>query len=48
MCQFYSAIVKRDLEVVDAIEIDDSHETIIKKYKLKDDKLKNRDLLELK
>ena len=47
MCKFFSAIVKRDLEVVHAVEIDDSHESIIKKYKLKDDKLINRDFVRL-
>ncbi|MCK9578809.1 hypothetical protein M0R01_05000 [bacterium] len=47
MCNFYSCIVDRKLNILDAIELDDSHETIITNLKLKDNKLKDRDIVRL-
>ena len=47
MCQFYSPIVDRNFKVYDCVEIDDSHEIIIEKYKLNDKKLKNREIVRL-
>ena len=47
MCQFYSCIIDRNLKVYDSIEIDDSHETTIEKFKLNDKKLENRDIVRL-
>jgi len=47
MCQFYSPIVTRELKILDCVEQNDSHEDVIEKYRLKDDKLKNRDFVRL-
>jgi len=47
MCNFYSPIITRDFKVLDCVNIDDSHETVIKEHKLKDNKLKNRDFVRL-
>ncbi len=47
MCQFYSPIVTKKLEILDCFEVDDRHETVISKYELKDDKLGDRDFVRL-
>ena len=47
MCEFFSPIVTRDLKIIHCADIEDSHERVIEKYKLKDDKLENRDFVRL-
>ena len=47
MCSFYSPIIDRKLKLYDCVEIDDSHETVVEKFKLNDNKLKNRDIVRL-
>ena len=47
MCQFFSPIVTRKMEILHCVDIDDSHETVIEKFKLKDDKLEDRDFVRL-
>jgi hypothetical protein len=47
MCNFYSCIVDKKLRILDAIDINDSHEATIDKYKLNDNKLEERDIVRL-
>jgi hypothetical protein len=45
MCNFFSAVVVRSGRVLHNAYEDDTHESIIAKHKLKDDKLKDRDFV---
>jgi len=47
MCQFYSPIVNKKLQILDCVEDNDNHETVVDKFKLADDKLQDRDFVRL-
>ena len=47
MCHFYSSIIDRNLKLYDTVDESDSHEDVRKKYKLPDNKLKDRDIVRL-
>ena len=47
MCKFYSCIITRKGKVLDDIDNGNSHETVVSKYKLKDNKLKDRDFVRI-
>ena len=47
MCQFWSVIVDNKLNLYDAVDINDSHETIISTHYLKDDKIEDREIVRL-
>ena len=47
MCHFYSPIIDRNLKLYDVVDESDSHEDIREKYKLPDNKLKDRDIVRL-